>query len=469
MRGFSTLELLIALTLGTLMIGAVIQVAFGAQYWVAASETAGEALGYAKAAVEETRATARRDFSLAATSPYARIDDESCAEGGLCYFREILVEDISPCAKNFEVVVEWLVGGRATTSTSLISALGSPNEIVRLGGDCPVVAPSGKWQSMSAGSAGTVAGTVEALDALDGVVYAALSVPPYFAVLDGGAPVAFLNGFSESAPLSAIDVVRDPETGRIYAYVGRSEAGKEVGIIDVTDPAYPATTTPSIALPGAANSPQRLYAYDGRLYIGTREGGTEFFVLDVRLPETPRVESSFTLGTSVYGLAVRDQEYEGAMTRLAYLVTPSDSAEVRVLEVPEGGSVSELGGARTDLPGVKDGRSLFLSGTRLYIGLESGGGPDLYTLDVSVPFTAGFPIEDEAETSPRTPSAIRVSGPYAFVAGRSASPEVTVRNASLLSEVWSASGVSGFTGAFDLSGDVLYAGRTDSVRTLTSP
>lgn len=470
MRGFSTLELLIALTLGALMIGAVVQVAFGAQYWLAASETSGEALSHAKAALEEARAAARRDFAHASSSPEAKVADESCSAGGLCYYRSVLIEDISPCAKEVSVEVAWQVAARATTSVSLQSALASPNEIVRLGGDCSVASPEGEWTSIDSRTVGTTGGTLQGLDVLDGVTYAVTDAPPYLSIIENGAPVIFLNGFTEEAPLTAIDVARDTATGRVYAYVGRSAPSGGFGIIDVTDSANPVPVTAPLALPGATLPPVRIYAYGGYAYLGTREGGTEFFVVRVDAPETPVVEDSYDLNTSVYGIAVRNQELGGILTRLVYLATPQDAGEVRVLEAPAQGEVREVTEARTDLPGNKDGRSLFLSGTRLYVGLESGAGPDLYALDASVPFVSGLPVLDSAETSPRTPVALRVSGARAFVAGLSSAPEFSVRDAFSLSTVHATQGISNLReNALDLEDAALYLGAGSSVRALTSP
>lgn len=468
-RGFSTIELIIALTLGSLIIGAVVQVLFGSQYWVAASETSGEALGKARAALESVRASARRDFTLASSSP--TLTATSCAPGSLCYYTQVEVTDFSSCSKQVDVQVSWRMPGFSTSTTRLTSMLASPDEIIRLGSDCLVNAPEGSWSSMTQTSVGSILGTITAVDVLEGVAYVTTDTAPYFYIVKEGALVAYENGFTEYTPLRSLDVVRDATTGAIYAYVGRAESSKGLGVIEVTNPARPATTSMPLMLPGATNPPWRMVVYGDTLYIGTREGGTEFFTIDIARKDSPQVTRTYELNTSVYGLMVRTQERAGSESTLAFLATPSDASEVRVLDVT-GGTITEVTEARTDLPGNKDGRSLFLLGNRLYVGLESGAGADLYVLNASVPFprTGGLPVVHSAETSPRSVSSIRVSGERIYLTGTGGSARLEVRDVHAPATLIGTRSIAGIgENALDTDGNTVYVGASGALRLLTSP
>ena len=155
-------------------------------------------------------------------------------------------------------------------------------------------------------------------------------------------------------------------------------------------------------------------------------GAPEFHIFDVSTATIPEEKGSgIALGTSVYGIVVRDQ----GSRRLAYLVTTNNSKELIVLDVTNPASIVPLTGAYTNLPGDKDGRSIYVVGNRVYLGLESGGGADLYVLDASTVLTTttGLPIIGEVEMGAGV-NAIRVSGSLAFLATTLANDEFQVWN-----------------------------------------
>jgi Tfp pilus assembly protein PilE len=477
-RGFSTLEMMIALAILTLVLTSVVLVTFGAGFWSAISETATDALYQAETKLEEVRALSRQNFYEAVSEPLARVDTAECLAGGLCFYVAADVSDVSECAKGVSAVVAWHVGPYPTTTSALYTKLASPEIGLALGGDCLLDLPEGEFGSLSESASGTFSpGTPVALDALSELTYVAASASPFLRIADASGTFVF--SFAGTEPFNALDVARDAGSGRIYAYLARATTTEQFEIVDVTDSASPASlSTLSLAGVSASGSfPQgwRVHLYDRVAYVVTRDTtGPELHIIDVSNPVVPDEFGSGTeLSTSVYGLLVRDQFSGGSVRRFLYLATTHDSEEVRVFDVTDPFAVSEVVGARTDLPGSKDGRSLHLHGTTLLVGLESGSGDDLYALDASDPLSAagGLPVLGSAEIG-GTPLSIRASGSRAFLATSVSGGRVEMRDLSdpsALSATGTPFSLSGLVG-LDIEGDTLHAisASGDALRILES-
>ncbi len=99
-RGFSTLELMIAFALISIVLVGAVGGNFIAQYWSAVSRTSNEGLYKAKTKLEDLRGDIKQDFYNAVSSPSTASmtsdpADASCIAGGLCYFVESNISDIS--------------------------------------------------------------------------------------------------------------------------------------------------------------------------------------------------------------------------------------------------------------------------------------------------------------------------------------------------------------------------------------
>ena len=464
-RGFSTLELLIAFAIGSLIIVAVVSIAFGAQYWLIASQTSGEALYKAKTMLEDMRSSAAQSFELASSSPYQADDD--CGTGTLCYYLESVVTDLSPCSKEAAAKVEWRIQGYGSTSTELHTSLADPNAIVSLGSDCPLAEPSGDWESTDDDTTGGILGTPRGLDTFDGITYIVTNQAPYLFIVDeNGDSVSFTNGFTEIVPLNDIDVARDQSTGRLYAYVAREDPLAQLGIIEVTNPATPTAAATPFKLPDSGNAGFRVTVYARVAYVSTFDiGGREFTAVDVATPSFPVELGSADINTTAYDVVVRDEYVSGARKTLAYLATPSDDRVLQVWDVDDPDNMFERAAGPSGVD--KDGRSVFLSGNKAYVGLESGTGDDLYMLDISR-IASGIVTLDSAELG-GSATAVRVSGDFAFVARTTGTDALVILNASTLDEI-DTRGISNYADAcLDLDGDTLYAASNGTLHRITSP
>ncbi len=111
MRGFSTLEIVIALALMVTIIVGAVEANISSQYWVITSQVGTEALYKTKMQSELLVASSLEDFQGASSTDLqtlAVLDDVAdtlCLLGGLCYFLQHAVTDISSCFKYAETNV----------------------------------------------------------------------------------------------------------------------------------------------------------------------------------------------------------------------------------------------------------------------------------------------------------------------------------------------------------------------------
>lgn len=379
----------------SLVFAGVMLADFSSTYWVIASQTSSEGLYKAKTRIEELRAASKKDFYSVTSSLPAKDMDTACAQGGLCYFVESLVTDISTCSKYIEAVSSWRVDGYPTTTTSLPTHLTNPSEAVALGGDCVLNPPKGAWTSTSASSTATIAGTPSAVDVIGGFAYIGSDAAPYLSTWRGGT-LSYTNSFKVSDPVNGLDVLRDEATGRTYAFLALASTTAQMAVVDVTDPLAPVELTRmdlyNVSAGGSFPQGWRVLYYNQRLYITTRETtGPEFHVFDVGNPGVPNELGSFELNTSVYDLAVRDEKVAGTTKRFAYLATTQGSAgKIIVLDVTNPAAISEVTGAATTLPA--NAKSISLSGRTLFVGTDSSSDKELLAYDASdvMGATTGF-------------------------------------------------------------------------------
>ncbi len=187
-RGFNTLEIIIALALMLVVIVGALNANIASQYWTVTAQTSNEALYKSKTLIEELRATALADFQSASSTGRVRGEDPlnpidtSCVSGGLCYFMKKNVFDISSCSKYAEGFVEWKVGDRYPTSTeSLYTNLTHNGELVAVGGDCALAVPKGGWLTTNPNTVGQLTFSptyASGIDVLQGKIYIVSSTSP---------------------------------------------------------------------------------------------------------------------------------------------------------------------------------------------------------------------------------------------------------------------------------------------------
>lgn len=444
-QGFSTLELMLAFALISIVLVGAIGANFGAQYWSITSETSNEALYKAKTRLEDLRSQIKQDFYGVVSSPLTKsVDvadpaDSACISGGLCYYISSTITDLSSCSKYVQTKVEWQAQRYPTTTTSLFTNLTNSPEVIARGGDCILNEPSGNWKNspQTVGALNFAPGKqFTGIDVLHKKIYVTTNTMPSFLVYDaptavGQNPIQIgsydlkMLGFSQK--LNSVDVEEDLATGRTYAFTAVSTTTGQLLVLDVTDahnPTFVAQRTLSNVDPyGSYPQGWKVFIYGGRLYMTVREtSGTELHVFDISTPTLPtEIGNGFELNRTVNEILVRDQKISGVKHRFMFLAADSDLKELGVLDVTND-IITEINSR--DLPGSQDGYSLFLLGNNLYFGRASNAGPELYVFDISNP-AVSLPILGQGEVGADV-TTLEVSGAYAYVGTNKSSQEFQV-------------------------------------------
>lgn len=445
--GFSTLEIMIAMAIMAIVLAGALSANFAAQYWSLSSQTSNEGLYKAKTQIEDLRSLAGKDFYEVASTPFVRSmdagdpNDAACIAGGLCYYTEAVITDLSLCSKYVRANVAWKIGSYATSTTALFTHLTHIDEIIALGGDCLLSQPEGNWASGAPQSVGSLAYNPGKLftgvDVFHKEIYATASTSPYFLVYNvptsvGQNPVLAGSTDGGDMRLNAVDAIEDLATGRTYAFAAEHKNNSQLAVFDVTDPALPVLVVErqlgSVDPLGSYPQGWKVFAYGNRLYLTTREtAGNEFHIFNINVPTQPvEVGSGFEVNRTVNDFIVREQKVGGVLHRYVFLAADSNLKELSVLDVTSD-VTSEV--AAIDLPGDQDGLSLALVGHQLYLGRVSNvSGPELYVFDVTDPTlltTAAPQIIGQGEVGADV-SSLRVSGAYAYLGTSKAGQEFQV-------------------------------------------
>ncbi|KKW23303.1 MAG: hypothetical protein UY65_C0005G0005 [Parcubacteria group bacterium GW2011_GWA2_51_12] len=386
--GFSTLEIMIALAVVVLSVSAVILVSFGSQFMGVDAQTNDEAIYKAEAKLEQVRALSRSSF--------ASVRSDGPVPDGM-YSLSTEVTDISPCAKYATVRVNWQNDIRPL-ETALHTKLTSPADAHALAGDCAAEPPADGWTAPTTlGSADLTPSGSQATDLdvvgeyayVTGVHANAASADFFVFDLDDPADPQLVGSLNTGKGLNAVDVAGS------YAFVAHNATNTQLQVIDISNPAAPALiSSASRTLPGVGASfpeGQSIYYYDNHVFIGTYEtAGNEFHAYDVTDATNPQHLGSYSVNHNVHDIVVR-----GPYAYLALSSTSDSAGELLILNVNNPLSITEVGSYNP--PGTHCyATALYALGTRLYVGMGKmysqcdGALPDLYILDISLPFLPTF-------------------------------------------------------------------------------
>lgn len=430
-RGFSTIELMIALAILTLTMGAVVVVSFGTQTFLVSSQIDAEAMNEAQRLLEQEQAEGRKDFNLVNST--ATTTDSTGFYSEAVYVRIVNDASLSYLTKEVKAVIAWRNVRGATSTlelTTLISNFDTPvgNSTCEstLTGDWahPAIESTIDFSSLGGVPAGTY--TISDVDAYRGKLYVTASktsvaTDPTFFIFDitnTASPTLLakidneVSGGTVTAGLNAVRVSEDPTTGKRYAYTANANPANyatcnpvtktncgEIGVIDVSTPLssgwsprmtnlmFASSSVPSVTGTWSGNS---LYYRNGYLFVGlAKAGGTgpEFHMVDVHLPSamiSAPLSGSHIASTTVGSFTVAHDVNAIAMRgTYAYLTTP-DTQELKVLDLTNPTTPSLVSGYDA-ASGSGNGKSLYLIGNTLYLGKTTGNGGDFVILDITNP------------------------------------------------------------------------------------
>lgn len=163
-----------------------------------------------------------------------------------------------------------------------------------------------------------------------------------------------------------------------YAYLATSKSGAELIVVNISNPSSP-TQAAVVDIPEVTQAND--IAVSGNFaYVVTQSStdGREFYIYDVSNPVSPSLRGSFEIGNHVYGISVSGLR--------AYLANARADKELIVLDVSNPASPAELGSY--DIPSAgANGQSVFYGGGVVHLTTRDNVGsiPEYYLLDASDP------------------------------------------------------------------------------------
>jgi hypothetical protein len=162
-------------------------------------------------------------------------------------------------------------------------------------------------------------------------------------------------------------------------YFGSDDNSSEIlvyGVINAgwSNPQVSSTINQSNPRPGSALFVDGIYAY-----VGTTSGSSkpEFTIYNISNPSTPTYVGSYLVGSSVNRIIVSGN--------YAYLATANTSSEVRILNITNKAAPTLI--SSVNLSGSQAANALALSGTNLYVGVNTSSSPEMYVVNITNPAT----------------------------------------------------------------------------------
>ncbi|MEN9390286.1 MAG: hypothetical protein RLZZ283_386 [Candidatus Parcubacteria bacterium] len=396
-RAFSTLEMLIAMTIIVLALGAVILLTSSSQNILVDSETSAEAQRMASSLVEQMQALSRKDFRL--VNPVAPALD---ADG--FYTSEVTVTDgPNYFSKLVTANVSWSVGVRpqSATVTSLVSNIENP-----VGADTCSSILTGDWDDPHIQD--TISGTYEAagIDAYHDRLFVAArrsagDPEPTFLVYDTSGSSPSLVASVDSATSTVAGLASVVSAGK-YAFGASAVNANFVSCDDdngqftrcgqlqifertATAPeAWELKRTykvPNVEGDTGSGIGNAITFKDGFIYLGLTEAtvGDEFVIIDVHNPLAPTRIGSYNVGKTVTNILVRNG--------YAYVTKSVDTGspeELLVLNVSNP-TAPTLSGVFDGPQSNAHGENAYAVGDELYVARAISSGSELYRLNIATP------------------------------------------------------------------------------------
>lgn len=442
-RGFSLIELLIAMAIATMTMAAVVIFIGGNQSLSTDALVNTEALHKAQDIVEQAAAVARVHYSSVAEGSVTDCSD------GLCYVKRVTIPTMytTQCQSAVVGTVSWTGTQNRALSVSATTTITNIPEMLALGGNCLITPPLSGWTAPQRFASDTYSpGKPTAIAILKKIAYLGGDTSPFFYIVDtkvaslgqiGGLYSVFANGFDAQNQVNAMTVAHYPSIGKDFVFAAMDTAINQLRVIDVTSNAEPfgaATTSLSSCVAGSNPEGWAMYYYDKKLYFTVRRtAGPEFHIFDVSTPGNP-VEyaiggvtcKGLELNSTVESLVVKDQVVGGVHKRYAYMATDLESKELRVLDVTNPLNPVEVNAANQDLSGSQDGSSVYSVGNKLYLGRLSASGSDLYVFNISDP-SIGLILLGSKDIGTGV-TGITVAGKFAFLATPKVNQELQLWN-----------------------------------------
>ncbi len=390
LSGMASIEILIAFTVLSLSLGAIILITFRNQSIVESNSMSSSALSMALETIEEVRGLATFDFNL--VQPIVKTTDGT-------YERSLEATQIDPFTKQATSTVSWNEYGlslHVSLSTLLTNPLGYLN-----GDSCnSIYIDKESWKNPTAstwdfGELGVNGGNgngfgIGGLSVSNQRLYIGLDAVPssnkntiyiFDLPTSSGQKPVYRGATTTAALVSAIAISRN------YAFVATKSTVSQLQVIDISDPTKP-TIVASRKVTGSSGLGNAIHYHNNKIYLGltANTSGAELAVFDVSSSTNPILISNgmYEVGHDVNSIVTRGN--------YAYIATPS-SESMTILDILPSSKtfMQRIGGFTSsfyppDLNGVGSnyGESMFLLGNTMYFG-RTYGTNEFYALNISNP------------------------------------------------------------------------------------
>lgn len=379
--GQSIIDILIGITIVTLVVGLSTILVFGGQSILIDRGNVSEARALTQEGIDGAKSIVKQNWSMVVDGTYGlKVTNGiwsfvSSSDLTSIYTRTVSVQTVSTNTRKIESRVTWNPTPDRPLDVVYTTLVTNWEVAADTGGDTGGGPPSGDWLnpttlcSTDLGPGNSATG----LDIRNSFLYvttvASASPKPDFHVLDAthvrdcpaptSTPFAVLSSINTGDGLHAIDVAGD------YAFVANSSITAQLQVIDVSNNANPFVAA-YLALPGVSGNGaigNSIFYYRNYIFIGTRQAtGPEFHIIDVNSPASPVWKGSIEIDAHVHKIFVKDN--------LAYLATSDNNAELLIYDVSDPTNITLKG--LYDAVGNDDALSLSLQGNLLYLGRGSG-------------------------------------------------------------------------------------------------
>ena len=453
--GQSLLELLIAISVLSITLGAALIVIFGNQSLFVDKKLAARALFLSSEGLETVKSIWQRSWDELTLGQHGLVFSagewqfSGTEDASDVFTRTINITSPETNVKDITSTVNWQIDPQRPLSVQLTLRLTNWNGLF------------GDWQNpqtlgtvdLGPGNQGTD------IKVRNRIVYmsaeASAAAKPDFFIIDAvnGTNPSIAGSLNTGPSLNAVHVLGN------YAYVANRDGIDQLQIINITNISSPSLTT-SFTLPGTGEEALSIFVLGNYAYVGAKlSTGAEFHIVNVSNPNSPSVVGSFEVGASVNSIFVRDDK--------AYLATASDVGELVILDVLNPAAPTLI--AQFDAPGTANAKSLHLVTNKLYLGRVSSADNEMLILDISNPssiVTLGN-LDLSADIND-----IYVENQLAFLATTDSNNEFKVYNISSPSNItlWSSFNYPQVATGLDYENNVVYTSvrSNDALRIITS-
>lgn len=398
LKAFSTIEILIAMTVLLMALSGIVLVASENDSFLIDIAQARTATAIAQQILEKEKILGIHDFNLVnATSSILTIDGTS--------YTAILKSDLlfSPLSKILTETVTW-VGAHGEneriTNNGVIVQLNNPD-----GSDTCDSSPVGDWTKPHVKNTVTNLGPITDIDAYDGRLYVTINnnvantANTFFILSTTTQLISSIDtATTVSAGLNAVAVASS--SAGTFAYVAngypagfatcKPGAGNcaQLQILNVANPHNPTiisnfeipTSSPPFVTGNGGAAGNTITYSEGLIFLGLTKtaSGPEFNIIDVSNPYSPQWLGGYAFEHDVNRIVVRGN--------LAFVAHPSDGAEremITVLDISDPHNPRDIASYYSGDANA-NGKSIDVVGNSLYMGTTvSSSKPELFTLDTS--------------------------------------------------------------------------------------